>query len=142
MVRALRNGEGSTGLLYGQGGFVTKHHALVVASAPGDGGYPSGGAAADAERQRRVDALEAPRLERAPAGEATIEAWTVTYGRDGDPGAGLIVGRLADGARFVATTPAGDRDQLDRLVADDTEILERPATVRAAADGHNELRLR
>src|SRR6476620_5080309 len=33
MVRKLRSGA-KLGLLYGQGGFVTKHHALVVAKAP------------------------------------------------------------------------------------------------------------
>jgi acetyl-CoA C-acetyltransferase len=142
MVRALREGEGATGLLYGQGGFVTKHHALVVAAAPREGGYPVGGVAADAARQARVDALESPRLELAPVGDATIEGWTVTYERGGDPETGLIVGRLADGARFVATTPPGDRDQLDRLVGDDADLLDRPGTVGAAGDGRNEFRLR
>jgi len=142
MTRALRRGDGRIGLLCGQGGFVTKHHALVVAATPRDGGYPSGGAAADAARQARIDALESPRVEVAPNGEATIEAWTVTYGRGGDPETGIVVGRLRDGARFVATTPEGDRDQLERLVGDDPDLLERPGTVAAADEGRSVFRVR
>ena len=36
MVRVLRSGDAETGLLYGQGEYVTKHHALVVARRPPD----------------------------------------------------------------------------------------------------------
>ena len=40
MVRRLRDapGGGGVGLLYGQGGYVTKHHALVVANRPREDG--------------------------------------------------------------------------------------------------------
>jgi acetyl-CoA C-acetyltransferase len=129
MTRALRRGEGTTGLLYGQGGFVTKHHALVLTTEPRNGPYPSGGAAGDAMRQAKVDAFEAPRLELAPQGDATIESFTVVYARTGEPETGIVVGRLADGARFVANTPPGDNEQLDRLVGDGAEPIGAAGTV-------------
>jgi hypothetical protein len=39
------------------------------------------------------------------AGAATIDAWTVVYGRDGGPVRGIVIGSLAAGGRFVACTP-------------------------------------
>ncbi len=129
MTRALRTGTGTTGLLYGQGGFVTKHHALVLATEPRSGPYPSGGATGDAKRQASVDALAAPRLELVPKGDATIESFTVAYARSGEPELGIVLGRLADGARFVANTPPGDREHLDRLADDATESIGDAGTV-------------
>jgi hypothetical protein len=141
MARALRHGGGATGLLYGQGGFVTKHHALVLAKEARPGGYSSGGAQGDAARQAEIDALESPPLAREPEGDATVETWTVEYDRGGQPEAGLVVGRLPSGERFVANTPAGDRDQLDRLVGGDAEPIGAPGTVGPGGEGRNCFRL-
>jgi acetyl-CoA C-acetyltransferase len=41
----------------------------------------------------------------APDGEATVETYTVAFGRDGEPEQAIVIGRLADGARFIANTP-------------------------------------
>ncbi len=142
MTRALRQGTGSTGLLYGQGGFVTKHHALVLAAGPRNGAYPSGGAAADAARQATVDALGAPRLELAPQGDATIESFTVAYARSGEPERGIVLGRLGNGARFVANTPSGDRGQVDWLVDPAAEPIGVAGTVgQDSATGTNVFRI-
>ena len=48
-------------------------------------------------------------------GAATLDAWTVTYARDGAPVRGIVVGRAASGERFVANTP-GDRAFLEDFV--------------------------
>ncbi len=138
MVRALRRGDGQLALLYGQGGFVTKHHALVLGREPRADGYPAGGAAADAVRQARVDALASPPIVRAPSGAATVETYTVLFSRSGDPERGIVVGRLdATGERFAANTPDGDVDQLMRLVAGDPQVVGRPGAVVTDAAGHS-----
>ncbi len=141
MARALRRGDGTTGLLYGQGGFVTKHHALVVATEPRPGGYPSGRATDDAARQAKVDALTSPDLVTDPRGEATVEASTVVYSRSGEPELGIVVGRLASGERFVANTPDDDRVQLERLVDPAHEVTGSPGVVGGVRGGRGVFRL-
>jgi acetyl-CoA C-acetyltransferase len=42
---------------------------------------------------------------REAEGPATIETYTVLFGRDGGPSRGIVVGRLEDGRRFLANTP-------------------------------------
>jgi hypothetical protein len=105
MVRALRNGAGASGLLYGQGEYVTKHHALAVGRDPGDGGFAPGGdvqAAADTARGA------VPKLARDVEGAAVIEAHSVVFGRDGAASFGIVVARGAGGWRTLARTEDGD----------------------------------
>src|SRR5260370_15164969 len=54
MVRSLRDGA-KLGLLYGQGGFVTKHHALVLShQAPREALAQDASVQAKADRHRRA----------------------------------------------------------------------------------------
>jgi acetyl-CoA C-acetyltransferase len=141
MVRALRAGDGAPGLCYGQGGFVTKHHALVLGREPRHGGGEGGGVAADAARQERLDRLVAPRLEQRPHGEARVESYTAVYDRAGAPDRGIVVGRLPSGARFVANTPRDDDEQLAELLDPDREAIGRALRVEPAPEGQNHCRL-
>jgi hypothetical protein len=131
MTRRIRERDG-TGLLYGQGGFVTKHHALVLAREPRDGGYPLGGAARDGTRQAAIGAQRAPDLETAPRGGGVVESFTALYGREGTPERGIVVGRLDGGARFVANTVG---DDTDRLVSGD-DVVGAPGRVEAGEGGN------
>lgn len=132
MTRALRAGDGATGLLYGQGGLVTKHHALLMGREPAADGYPS---ADDAARQRAIDELPAPRVAEEPNGPGTIETHTVVYGRDGEPSKGIIVGRLRTGERFIGNTRAEDRDALDALVSPDADPIGLDGKVETDTEG-------
>lgn len=122
MMRALRRGEGETGLLYGQGGILTKHHALVVGRRPPEAGYPTDGERSDAERQRAVErANPMVDFDVRPEGPATVETSSVRYGRDLEPHFGYVVGRLeATGARFLARVD--DPGTIEGLLADDSGI--------------------
>lgn len=131
-TNALRRGEGSAALLYGQGGLVTKHHAMVMGIEPPSGGYPVGD---ETSRQRRIDALEAPPLAAEPSGPGSIETYTVVYGRGGEPESGIVIGRLRTGERFVANTRAGDRAALDLMVRPDDGPIGREGKVETNADG-------
>jgi hypothetical protein len=55
----------------------------------------------------------------------------VSYGRDGAPQRGIVVGSLASGERFVANTPA-ERDFLEAFVA--AEQVGRAGVVRPAGE--------
>ncbi|MGH2796056.1 MAG: acetyl-CoA acetyltransferase [Actinomycetota bacterium] len=138
MTRALRNGDGGTALLYGQGGLVTKHHVLLMGREPAGDGYPESD---DAARQRTVDSLAAPSFVEDANGSGSIETYTVEYGRDGEPATGIVIGRLDGGGRFIANTRADDRDALDALVDPDAEPIGWEGKVSTDADGSSTFEL-
>lgn len=96
-VRRLRAAPGTRALLYGQGEFVTKHHAVVLGA-----GRSFLGDAADL--QVRADAARepAPPLVRTHDGDTTLETFTVKHDRDGAAEVGLVIARTDDGQRLMA----------------------------------------
>ena len=114
MARALRAHPGELGLVYGQGGFVTKHHTLVLSRnappAPLAASY-SVQAAADSARG------EVPRLEADYTGPARIETYSVHYARDGGVLHGVVVLRTPQGARCMAAVGADDEETLSILLS-------------------------
>jgi acetyl-CoA C-acetyltransferase len=109
MVQRLRE-QGRHGLLFGNGGFATHNHALVLTREP-----PPPGALPQAfEHQAEADALRGPipPFEEDYTGPGVIETYTVLYERDGSPRFGVIVGRGASDARFLAKVPPGDEEGL------------------------------
>ena len=99
MVRRLRaSGGDSLGLLYGQGGHVTRHHALVLSRARGD----------PLAQDYRVQppATEAgaqpPPLEMDYRGPAQLETFTVLYDGAGGVTHGVAILRTPAAARTMA----------------------------------------
>ena len=102
-VERLQAGRDDTAMVTGNGWYLTKHSATLLAREPGDD------APSAAPREDSVQGWSTPpvTLDRAPQGDATVETYTIGHGRDGAPEQGIIVGRLdASGARFLAHTPA------------------------------------
>ena len=114
LVRALREERGKLALLYGQGEFVTKHHALVLASKPAPTPLPE-----DYSVQSAADARRAPVPEVVAdyTGPASLETFTVIYERDGRPNRGIVVGRTPQGTRLMARVDAGEAATLAQLTA-------------------------
>lgn len=113
MTRRLRAG-GGTGLLYGQGEFVTKHHGLVLGrDAPG-----SDAIAGDYSVQAQADAARGrvPEFVTEMNDIATIEAFTVIFDRDGEPTHGVVIVQDDDGRRAMARVLGNDRDGIARLM--------------------------
>ncbi len=116
MVRRLRAEDGpAPGLLYGQGGHLTAHHALLLGRTP---------AAADAMlRPSDVNAVAAAHRSSPPAvtedavGPARLETFTVLFNPDGTAARGTAVLRLPNGSRTLGTVPAADTDTLGLLMA-------------------------
>jgi acetyl-CoA C-acetyltransferase len=112
MVRKLRENPGELGLLYGQGGYVNKHHALVVGAAP-----PPADLASDYSVQAQADARRGPvppLLERHD-GEAAIETYTIRFARDGSAQDGVVVARTPRGERVMALVAADDAPSMALL---------------------------
>jgi hypothetical protein len=108
MVRRLRVG-GGTGLLYGQGEFVTKHHALLLSASPPDEPLATDySVAADADARRK----SVPPTVMPSDGPATIEAATILYRRDGSVDHGVVIVRTREGARTMASVAPDDRATL------------------------------
>ncbi len=105
MVRKLRQ-SGEHGLLFGNGGYCTHNHVILLSkSAPEKNPFPQ-----DFHRQELADAArgEISVLRDDVAGVATIETYTVVYGRDGAPTYGVVLCRNAAGDRLVAKVEAED----------------------------------
>jgi acetyl-CoA C-acetyltransferase len=100
VTNELRNGVGSTGLVWANGGYTTKHAFGVYATTP-----PKNGFAYDYP-QDQIDAL--PRRSLASpadaAGEMTIEGYSVMHDREGNPERSIASCILADGRRAWADT--------------------------------------
>ncbi|HKT77501.1 MAG TPA: enoyl-CoA hydratase-related protein [Sphingobium sp.] len=132
MVRRLRNGEGKIGLLYGQGGFVNKHHGLVVGTQPAASPLPENYSVqgqADAQRD------PVPTLAEHYAGPAAIETYTIIYGRDGTPIQGIVIVRTPEGSRTMARVPATDETSLALLQSRERNAIGTQGQVRIDAFG-------
>jgi acetyl-CoA C-acetyltransferase len=130
MVRRVRGGV-QHGLLYGQGGFVTKHHALVLS--PEQAAEPlseSVSVQAIADRDRKP----APAYDEQPSGEGTVESFTVIYDRDGSAKHGVLILRTRANDRTLARVPADDKTTLERLLDLDRTPIGISGTIRKAAD--------
>ncbi len=127
MVERVREENGRAGLVTGNGWYLTKHAATVLAAAPGETLPAAAGPVA------APDVPETTASTQPCTGAARVETYTVTYDRDGAPARGIVVGRSDEGRRFVANTP-DDRALLEDLVA--SEAVGREGRVRVE-DGRN-----
>jgi acetyl-CoA acetyltransferase len=138
MVRKLRGGA-NLGLLYGQGGFVTKHHALVLSAEP-----PAGELAQDTSVQAIADSRrsEVPPFVTEAMGDGTVESFTVIFGRAGDVEHGVVMLRTAQGTRALARVPSQDDATLAHLMNMDRTPIGSIGDINTADDGILEWRVR
>jgi acetyl-CoA C-acetyltransferase len=131
MVRKLRNGA-KLGLLYGQGGFVTKHHGLVLSRQP-----PQAPLAQDSSVQAEADRHRGavPEFVTQASGKGSIESFTVIYGRGGDVEHGVVMLRTPENARALARVPAQDGATLAHLLNMDRTPVGSTGDIVAADDG-------
>jgi acetyl-CoA C-acetyltransferase len=131
MVRKLRGGA-RLGLLYGQGGFVTKHHALVLsAQAPREPLAQDTSVQAEADRHRGA----VPEFVTEAEGKGAVESFTVIYGRTGEVEHGVVMLRTANNARALARVPATDASTLTHLMNLDRTPVGSLGDIFAAGDG-------
>jgi acetyl-CoA C-acetyltransferase len=126
------------GLLYGQGGFVTKHHALVLSrQAPQDALAQDTSVQAEADRHRGA----VPDFVTEAKGKGSVESFTVIYGRNGDVEHGVVILRTSDNTRALARVPAHDAATLAHLLNMDRTPVGSSGDIVSANDGVLEWRV-
>lgn len=131
MCRGLRSGAGRTGFLYGNGEYVTKHHAAVLSTAPP--AHP----VRNLDLQAEVEAAGALRIEPTDdyEGPCTIESFSVLYTPKGAPDRGAVVARAPDGRRIVARVTEAEPEALAFLTCGEVEPVGRAGYAFARGDG-------
>jgi acetyl-CoA C-acetyltransferase len=137
MVRKLRNGA-KLGLLYGQGGFVTKHHAMVLSRQP-----PQHALAQDSSVQAEADRHRGavPDFVTEASGKGAVESFTVIYRRGGEVEHGVVMLRTQGNARALARVPANDAATLAHLLNMDRTPVGSSGEIVSADDGVLEWRV-
>ena len=134
MVEKLRAKPG-TGLLFANGGYATHNHTIVLTSQPN----PQVSFPQDYDFQAEADVARGPvpELDKDYLGSATIETYTVHYGRQGEPKLGTVVARTPAGKRTLAAVLPDDAAMIAFL----TDGLEEPVgTTGEVVTGQGELR--
>ena len=132
VARRVRAGA-RLGLVYGNGGLLTGHHAILLAAEPHAAGYLGrDGLVAPSESQ-------GPRVVDRARGRATVETHTVEYDRQGSPTLGYVVCRLLDGSR--APAHAVDPATLAALTDTAVEAVGRRGRLEPQPDGRNLFRM-
>jgi len=137
MARKLRAGA-TLGLLYGQGGFVTKHHALVLSRTPPEEPLAQE-TSVQAEAERRRGGV--PEFVTEASGKGKVESFTVLYGRNNEVGHGVVMLRTPENRRALARVPAGDRSTLAHLLNLDRTPVGSSGEIAMAQDGILEWRV-
>ena len=137
MVRRLRDGA-NLGLLYGQGGFVTKHHALVVSRTP-PRQQLSQEASVQAVADRNKGAV--PEFVTEAEGRGKVESFTALFGRNGEVEHGVVMLRTEQDARTLARVPAQDTATLAHLMNMERTPVGSIGDVTMAEDGVPEWRV-
>lgn len=118
-VGRARTKPGSYALVSANGGVLSKTSVGIYSTNPVN--LRSDNSAA---LQSQIDALDSPEHVAHPNGWATVETYTVVYGRGGKTG--IVVGRLDDGGgRFLAQVAPGDDELLSSLESAEQPIGER-----------------
>ena len=114
MTRRLRQGHGHNGLILANGGVMTYQHVLCLSTTPrkNNSMYPT-----ENPLPELITDIPVPKIEEFVEGnqEAVIETYTVEFARDNTPLRAYIVGRLGNGARFIANH--GDASTLNALAS-------------------------
>lgn len=102
-VQRVRAQPGSRALVSANGGVLSKTSVGIYSTTPRELTND-----ASHQLQQQIDALDHPPHVAHPNGWATLETYTVSYGRDGQK-TGIVIGRLDDGGgRFLAQVAPGD----------------------------------
>lgn len=110
MTNRLR-GTNAAGLLFGNGGYATTNHAIVLSGTPTGAVFPQ-----DFDMQHRADARRGavPAIDPAYAGPARIETYTAFPDESGDYSHGVVVALTPQGKRTLAHS---DTSATRRIIA-------------------------
>jgi len=115
IVELLRSDPSKIGMVQALSWFISKHSIGLYSGEPTQDRWSP----VPPERyQRDLEQLKGPTLVEEAEGFATVETYTLFHDRDGRAVRGVIVGRLDDGARFLANLEK-DAPALESLVEEE-----------------------
>jgi acetyl-CoA C-acetyltransferase len=109
-------GEGGTGLVHANGGYLTHQHAVLLSSRPHPDGYVGDPEPRQVRDEPVRTALPAEAAGTTGSVDVVVETATVEHGRNGAAVQAFVVGRTGDGARVAGATPRGD-EQAARVLS-------------------------
>lgn len=101
LIEKLRLHPGKFGLATSNGWYITKHGAAIFSSKPFEGEWNQ--VADTSNLQKSIDSASNTLFTEMPEGQCSVETYTVIHTHKG-PDKGIIIGKLADGTRFLANT--------------------------------------
>jgi len=128
VVKKLRGGKNDYGLVGANGGFITKHCVGVYGRKAG-----AWNLADKAALKAKVDSQAQPDVAYFADGRASIEGYSVEYGRKG-PKRGYIIGRLEDSRTFIGSTDRADMETIQHLI--DNDPIGEPVYVTSKGPGN------
>ncbi|MCA8348476.1 enoyl-CoA hydratase-related protein [Burkholderia cepacia] len=128
MIERLRERRDTYGLIGANGGYLSKYAVGIYSTRPAPF-VPNDSAHLQAE----IDGWPAPPRATSPQGRATIETYTVVYAK-GSPDYAVVMGRNAEGTRFLAKSETGDTTTIDALL--DGDPVGRTVHVRTTDHGN------
>ena len=131
LVRRIREGS-ANGLVFANGGFATRNHAIVLTRSA----MPGGRAPKSYDFQAEADAIRPPvatLLDRYD-GPATIETYAIPFAA-GQPRHATIVARTPSGDRALARVAAEDRATLAWLMSEQSDPVGASGTIEPGEDG-------
>lgn len=129
-VSQLRQDGNGYGLIGANGGFITKHCVGVYGTKPSINGWQNADKAA---LKAKVDNQAQPNVAYYADGQATIEGYSVEFGRNG-PKRAYVIGRLQNDRRFMGVTERGDTETIQEIL--DSDPLDRPIYVTSKGPGN------
>jgi acetyl-CoA C-acetyltransferase len=131
LVETLRNDPGSYGLLYANGGWMSKHAAGIYSTRAPERPWND---CDSTELQDAVDTDLLVEVDQQPIGEAVLESYIVNHLR-GKPVNTVVIGRLkSNDKRFLAVNAPGDSETLEHTLSD--EMLGKTIYVEADPRGN------
>ncbi len=131
LVEKLRTDPGNFGLIYANGGWMSKHSAGIYSTEPLARGWAP---CSSKNLQALVDNDFRPGIEYQPRGKAEIESFIINYDK-GTPANATIIGCLdTTKKRFMAVVDAKDLDVLEHMQTSDP--LGKSIYVTANSDGN------
>ncbi|MEO0321182.1 MAG: acetyl-CoA acetyltransferase, partial [Pseudomonadota bacterium] len=114
MMDRVRSTPGTKGLVTANGWYITKHAIGLYSTTPTEGPWRR---EAPSVLQGEIDALPKAPFVAEPSGTGSIETYTVVHARDAMR-MGIIIGRDAQGRRFLANTPSDEATLKDLMAKD------------------------